>query len=79
MTHGQRLSLILWIALGRPLRRGMVTSNGRIIADTNPLRVYTDVGPARVSPADVRLDWSHPCNIGWLAALSSAAREESSQ
>lgn len=54
---------------------GMVTASGKIIAQGRdlPLKIHTSVGPARVSPANVRLDWSHPCNLGWLLAMAREA------
>ena len=51
-------------------RRGMVTHSGLIIASADLLRVYTAAGTVRVSPADVRLDWSHPATGGCLLALA---------
>jgi hypothetical protein len=51
-------------------QRGMVTRSGRIIASVDPPCVYTGAGVARVSLADVRLDWSHPATISLVAALA---------
>jgi hypothetical protein len=56
--------------------RGMVTSSGRVVSDSSPLRVYSGVGPCLASPADTLPNFNDPATLGYLLAMLREASDD---